>query len=221
MGAGKIGGLLARRLVSAGHELGVIERDPDRCENLQAELGSITILGDGTEEDVMTRSGVNRADAFVATAGSDEDNLVACQMARHRFRVGRTMAIVNLPEHARLFGLLGIEAAIDLPDLAVRSFQEHLSPDGAVHLAPIPGNQRRTLVTVKVSRNSPMAGRTLAEIALPQGSLISMIVARDGTAVVPNDDTRVQVDDEILAVTRSQQQEELRDLFVEQFGEVV
>ena len=65
----------------------------------------MTITGDGTEVEVLTRAGANRAGIFIAVTGCDDQNLTACQLAKHRFGSSRTMALVNLPNHRRLFEL--------------------------------------------------------------------------------------------------------------------
>ncbi len=219
VGSGQIGKSLAGQLVSAGHEVGVIEMDPARCEALEDELGSVVILGDGTEVGVQAKAGVSRADVFIATTRSDENNILSCQIARHRFNAPRTISVVNLPEHTRLFGLLGIEAAINVTELVVNQIQEHLSIDGIVHLMAMPGNNGRTLVSIRIPRESRMAGRPISEIDLPDGALISLVIGRDGTTSVPTQETLVQAEDEILAVADAKFHEELVDLFTQQFAE--
>ena len=219
VGSGEIGSSLAQRLVAAGHEIGVIESDQGRCTALEDELGHLAVLGDGTEAASLARAGVGRADILIATTSRDEDNLVACQLARYRFQVPRTIAVVSTPEHARLFPLLGVEAAVDVTDLAVSHIQERISVDGMVHLIPMPGDQGRTLVMIRIPQESRLAGRPIKDIALPDDALISMVISRGGTASVPDENTLVQAEDEILAVTNTQRKEELRELFTEQFRE--
>ena len=95
VGAGRVGVSLARWLLAADHEVAVIERDAARCAALENELGSISVAGDGTEADILARAGANRADVFIAATGRDDDNMVACQLARHRFGASRIVAEVN------------------------------------------------------------------------------------------------------------------------------
>ncbi len=127
VGTGRVGGALARWLVAAGHEVSTVDTRPARCAELDDELGSVSVLGDGTEAGILARAGANRADVFVAATGSDEDNLAACQLARHRFGATRTVALVHVPEHERLFGLLGIDISINTTALVVVKIEEILS----------------------------------------------------------------------------------------------
>ena len=127
IGAGRIGTSLARWLVAAENEVAVIDRDPSRRASLEDELGSISVVGDGTEAGVLAKAGANRADIVIAATGRDDDNLAACQLAKHRFGASRTMSLVHIPEHERLFHLLGIDVSINSTDLIIGRIQEELS----------------------------------------------------------------------------------------------
>lgn len=138
VGAGKVGVSLARWLVAAGHEVAVVERQGSRCADLDDELGSVSVIGDGTEVGILARAGVNRADIFVAATDRDDDNLMACQLAKHRFGVSRTISLVHIPDHERLFNLLGIDLCINTTALLVVKMEEVLSG----LLVEEPGNMR-------------------------------------------------------------------------------
>ena len=115
---------LARSLLAADHEVALIDRDVDRCASLEDELGSILIAGDGTEAGILARAGANRADVFIATTSRDDDNLVACQVARHRFGAKQAISLVNIPEHEALFGRLGVDAVVNTTELIVVRIQQ-------------------------------------------------------------------------------------------------
>src|SRR5512135_2217863 len=92
IGGGKVGFHLAKALLAEGHELLIIEKDRERVDYISSELGSIGILGDGCEAVTLTEAGTGRADMLIAVTGDDEDNLVSCQLAKHKFKVPRTVA---------------------------------------------------------------------------------------------------------------------------------
>ena len=127
VGTGRIGTSLARWLVGAGHEVSTVDLRPSKCADLDDELGSVSVPGDGTEAGILARAGTSRADVFMATTGSDEINLAACQMARHRFGAARTIALVNIPEHERLFNLLGVDVCVNTTALVVVNIEGVLS----------------------------------------------------------------------------------------------
>ena len=110
--------------MAAQHEVTVVDRDAARCAALEERLGSVSVVGDGTEASALGKAGVNRADIFVAATARDDENIVACQLAKHHFGVSRTVSLVNMPDHERLFSLLGIDLTIDVTNLIVDRIKE-------------------------------------------------------------------------------------------------
>jgi trk system potassium uptake protein TrkA len=68
------------------------------------------------------------------------------------------------------------------------------------------------MVEVKVPENSAAVGKRIGEILLPQQSLIALIVDEDGVPRVPKNDTVVRAGDEVVAVTRTENQDALRSV---------
>ncbi len=126
VGAGTIGASLARWLVASGHEVSVVDSDEARCAAIEDELGSVSVVGDGTEAGTLAKAGVGRANAIIATTARDDVNLAACQIARHTFGTARAVSIVNVPERERLFRILGVSVPISATDLIVRKMQEEM-----------------------------------------------------------------------------------------------
>ncbi len=215
VGAGRVGFSLARWLVSAGHEIAVIEEDSSRCSALDETLGSVSVLGSCVEPGVLAKAGANRADVLVATSSRDDVNLVACQLARHHFGVPRTISVVNVHDHAELFTILGIDMAIDETELLLGRIQEGLSSHGSMHLMRFSNTDTKTLVSIRIPREYGKAGRALKDISLPDETLISLVITTDGSASIPNEDTLVRAGDEVVAVTTAEGEEKLRDLLIE------
>ena len=219
IGAGRIGAAVARWLVSGGHEVAVIDRDRTRCNALEEELGSVTVVGGGTNSSVLSKAGANRADALIATTGRDDVNLVAAQLAKHRYGVAKTISVVNSAENSGLFGALGIDVVVDMTELALGRIQEGVSTRGLVHLMPVSDLDGRTLVSIKVPAESEINGRTVKDIDLPDGALLSLVISRDGNASIPNENTVIRAGDEVVAVTPAREEEDLRDRLVRRNGE--
>ena len=78
VGGGKVGAPLASALINEGHEVFVLDHDPDRVTALQRELGMIATVGDASSLRDLEDAGASRAGAIIATTDSDEDNLAAC-----------------------------------------------------------------------------------------------------------------------------------------------
>ena len=219
VGAGRAGMSVARWLVSAGHEIAVIDRDRTRCSVVDDALGGVSVHGDGANADILAKAGASRAEVLIATTGSDDVNLAACQLAKHRFEVARTTSVVNSRDHSELFELLGIDTIVDVTELVLGRIQEGLASHGLVHLMPVSDRDDTKLVRVKIPLDSGSRPRPIKDISLPGDSLISLVITRDGRAWLPGDDTLIRGGDEVVAVTTAEEEEELRTLLTEEAGE--
>jgi trk system potassium uptake protein TrkA len=97
-GGGKLGFYLAKTLIPYKHKIAVIERQKELCEKIANQLNLCVVNGDGTSIEYLTECNTDRADIFIAVTGKDEENLIACQLAKRNFGVKRTIARVNNPK---------------------------------------------------------------------------------------------------------------------------
>ena len=209
VGGGKVGFYLARELVSEGHELLVIEQDPSKCERITDELGDITLCGDGCEAAVLDNAGTGRANMFIAVTGGDEDNLVACQVARNKFDVPRTIPRINNPKNEAIFKKLGIDTTVSATAVILAHIEQALPTHHLIPLLTL-RNSGLELVEAQLVQDSASVGRRVRDLLLPQRSLIPLLVDSDGFAKVPTPDTVLQDGDQVLAVTPPETEDALR-----------
>jgi trk system potassium uptake protein TrkA len=193
-GAGKVGWNLARELLERGDEVTVIEQDRRRYLTVEQELEHAVQYGDATELWVLERAGIQRANLVVAVTGDDEDNLLICQVAKEKYLCERIIARVNNPRNLEHFKLLGIQPAVSATDLILRLIEHEVPRYGLVHLLDLP-EERLEIIELVVSDGAPAAGLSIAQIGLPDGSLV-ISVLRGGTGFVPKADTVVEAGDE-------------------------
>jgi trk system potassium uptake protein TrkA len=176
-------------------------------------FGSVSVIGDCVDWAVLSRAGANRADAVIATSNDDGVNLIACQIAKHRFEVTTTISVVNHSDHVDLFNALGVDVTVDAPDLMLNQIQEGLTSQQITHLKPLPANgQDRSLVSIRIPREYGSESRRLGTLSFPQGTLLTLVITRDGEPHLPTDDLEIRAGDEIVAVTTAHGEDELRDL---------
>ena len=214
VGAGTVGSRLAALLLSAGHEIAVVERDRDRCRRLEEALGSVAVRGNGTSSVALTEAGITRADLVVATTSRDDVNLVICRLAKVRFNVQRATSLVNSPDLIDLFGLAGVDAVVDVTDLLVEELHRGVLPQGFSRLLPVPGPGARSLLNFTVPANSAAADKRLSDLPVPESVVIPLVVSLDGTAVVPTRDTTIRAGDEVIAVATDEDWETLSHLLL-------
>jgi trk system potassium uptake protein TrkA len=211
VGAGNVGYGLALELYGhADFEIVLIEADRARSEVLRDELGELCIYGDGTEVAFLDSIGVSRADLLVAVTGNDAHNLVACQVALHRFGVSRTIARVNNPRNERLFQMLGIESTVSAAAAVLAQIEVDLPEHAFIPLLRLRASGLE-VVDLHVQHGAAAAGVPLRELQLPESTVISIVVAGD-RARVPDGDTVLQPGDEIIAIIAQQAEPAMRAL---------
>jgi trk system potassium uptake protein TrkA len=197
-GGGKVGWNLARELMAKDHEITLVESDRERYLRIEEELEHAVQYGDATEMWILERAGIQRADLVIAVTGDDEDNIVICQMAKEKYLCERIIARVNNPRNRQWFALLGIQPAVSATDLILRLIEHEVPSYGLVHLLDLQ-DERLEIIEVEVMEGAPAAGRRVADVTLPDGSLIISVLRPEG-GFVPKADTVINVGDEILLV---------------------
>ena len=212
IGGGNVGYYLTKELLHAGHEVVMIEKDPGRARQIADELGSIVVPNDGCEGRYQELAGMGRADVVAAVTGDDEDNLVACQVAKMHFNVPRAIARVNNPKNEQLFRRLAIDDTVS-PTRTILGVIEHEIPiHDLLHLTELEGGDLE-IVEAQLTAESPAVGRELRELTLPEGTSIAVIL-RGSKAVAVRPETRLVDGDRMLAVTSSEKEPELRQLLI-------
>ncbi len=209
VGGGRLGYYLTRALLDEGHEVLVIEKDAGYSQTINSELGSVSLHGDGCEVATLDAAGTGRADIFITVTGDDEDNLVACQLARHKFNVPRTIARVRNPQHEKVFKKLGIDATVSTTNLILEHIKHELPSHPLMHLLDIQ-EKGLEVVEVTIPPGSTSVGRQVKELPLPVDSILSLIIRKERKPTVPTNSTVIQAQDQIIAVIRPETEEDLR-----------
>ncbi len=209
VGGGRVGYYLTKALLDEGHEILIIEKKATVCETIADELGSICFRGDGCEVATLVEVGTGRAGMFIAVTGDDEDNLVACQVAKHKFNVPRTIARIRNPKNEIIFKKLGIDVTVSSTDIILEHIEEEVPTHTLTHLLEI-RDKGLEVVEIKILPGSTTVGKPVKELSLPPGSVLSLIIRKVGKPIVPVASTILQSEDQIIAVTPSESEEALR-----------
>jgi len=110
MGCGRVGAQLAALLDREGHSVTVLDIDADSFRRLPPEFNGTALLGNGIDEEILKRAGIEEADIFVALTQGDNRNVMAAQIAKHIFNVPRVVCRIYDPLRQELYNTLGLEA---------------------------------------------------------------------------------------------------------------
>ena len=139
-GAGSVGTAIAADLHAGGHDVLVIEQDPDLVERLRPTSAVTWVVADACEVSSLDAAGLATVDVVVAATGDDEDNLVISLLAKQEFAVPRVVARVNHPKNQWLFNeSWGVDVSVSTPQLLTALVEEAVSVGALVRLLQFEG----------------------------------------------------------------------------------
>ena len=209
VGGGRVGYYLAKALLDEGHEVLIIEKNATICETINEEMGNVCVRGDGCEAATLVELGTGRADMLVAVTGDDEDNLVACQVAKYKFNVPRTITRIRNPQNEKIFKKLGVDVIISTTDIILEVIEKEVPTHPLTHLLTL-SDKGLGIVEVRIPPTSTAIGKLIKEISLPAGTKLALIIPRDREPRIPNPNTTIREGDQIIALTAPESEEALR-----------
>jgi trk system potassium uptake protein TrkA len=108
VGCGRVGAAAAQGWDVAGHEVIILDISNRAFERLPTSFSGHAVRGDGTDEDVLRRAGIEGADIFLALTEGDNRNVMSAQLATEAFEIPRVIAKINDPVRAAAYAELGI-----------------------------------------------------------------------------------------------------------------
>lgn len=201
VGGGKVAYNLISTLPSGKRNITVIEQEFDECERLADELDVQVFNGDGTNKEILEHAGCENADVLVAVTGRDEDNLIACQLAKIAFHVKTCVARVNNPKNMEMFIRMGVDKVYCGTQIVADIIEQEIEYEGMRLLYRVPGTSK-LLVEFELSKDSAAVGKTLQQYEFAGESKVvfnkrvnSTIEMPTGALVMQAGDTMVMVCD--------------------------
>ncbi|HIZ56065.1 MAG TPA: TrkA family potassium uptake protein [Firmicutes bacterium] len=128
IGCGKLGTRLATGLTRSGHDVSIIDNDATRFEMLPDDFNGLSIMGNPIDQDVLQSAGIEGCDCVVCVTDEDNVNIMAAQIAREIFGVGKVLARILDPVRAKLYEESGIDTICPTA-LASHAVYAYLFPD--------------------------------------------------------------------------------------------
>jgi trk system potassium uptake protein TrkA len=208
-GAGNVGLFIANDLAAAGHEVQLIEQNPDVVRRSGAYAGVEWHTADACEVSSLREAQLERCDVVVAATGDDEDNLVISLLAKQEFGVPRVVARVNHPKNEWLFNdNWGVDLSVSTPHLITALVEEAVSVGRLVRLLQFEGGNVR-LVEATLADDAPVVDTAIRDIEIPRDATIVAVVRGDHV-VMPRGDTIFESGDEVLAMVTGDSEDDVR-----------
>ncbi len=187
----------------------MIEKNADICERLAKSAPSVLVIqGDACDVRYQEDAQVDRAEVFAAVTGDDDDNLVACQLAKVTFHVPRAVARVNNPKNERIFNLLGVDG-ISSTTIVGQLIEEESTVGDIITLYTM---RKGKFAIVEVDIPSPQCAscsKEIKDLGLPRGCVLVSIIRGDDV-IIPHGDDLLQAGDSVIAVTSLESEETLK-----------
>ncbi len=198
VGTGQTLYFLCRRFTAKGYEVVIINRNREECTQLARQLAATVVCGDAGDATILGEAGAMSTDVVLAITPNDQDNLVICQLASVQFGVPRAIALANDPDNFEIFEKLGV-SAFSTTHIVGSLIEQQTSLEQIVNLLPV-GEGRVNVTEIVLAAGSPVAGRCLKDIALPENALVAVVI-RGGQPIVPRGTNQLLAGDRVVLIT--------------------
>jgi trk system potassium uptake protein TrkA len=212
LGAGQVGGTLARNLATEDNDITLVDRDSALLLEISNQLDLQTISGHCAYPDVLQRAGIEDADLVIAVTNSDETNLIACHISHHLFHVPKKIARVRSTEYLRhsedLFkkDVFPVDVVISPEKVVTDYIAKLISYPGALQVLDFADGLVQ-LVGLKAYYGGPLVGHAIAALKEHMPTIDTRVAAifRRGRPIKPTGQTIIEADDEVffLAATEN------------------
>jgi trk system potassium uptake protein TrkA len=212
VGGGRVGYFLARALLENNIEVAVIESSKEIFDLVSQQVDCPVILGDGSTTAVLETAGARRANVVVAVTNHDQDNLIACQIAKQQFGVPKTIARVKNPANEAIMQMLGVDITVSSTAIITNAIQSEVPQSRIRQVLDLHTGQLE-IMEYRLDAKSPVIGRPLREMTFPAECNI-VTIFRDGKAIVPRGETKFASGDLVLALVKVPTEAEIRKLLL-------
>jgi trk/ktr system potassium uptake protein len=211
-GGGRTGARLANLLLNQNYKVRLIENRRDLLGHLHQELPTEVIYeGNPVDPSILEAAGIRDVHAVAAVTSDDSTNLALCFLAKTMFDVPRTISRVNNPNNAWLFNeKFHVDVALNSADVFAHLIEEEMSLGDMMTLFKI-RRGRYSVVEEKVPAGAKAIGIPLKDLGLAEYCVIAAII-RNGMMTLPRGDSKLQEEDEIIAVANMEGVQKLSEL---------
>jgi trk system potassium uptake protein TrkA len=210
VGGGKVGYYLVRTLLEHKHQPTVIEVDKTVCERLANELEIPVVCGDATRVDTLESAAVEHSSAFISVTGFDQVNLIACQLARNKFGIKKTIAKSNNPKNVEIMKRLGIDNVINSTDSIAMLIEREVDVSKIKQLLTL-NHGEVAISEIDLPEDYAWDGKLLKDI---KGNILFNIISitRGETLMIPRGETELHSGDRLLVISESDAVKSLKNI---------
>ena len=212
IGGGNIGFNLAKDLEKYQSDISVsiVEYNEDRSKYIADQLSNTLVLkGDGLDQDLLDEANIKDADLLLALTNDDETNIIISAVARKN--KCESIIIVNNSEYNKLKDVLGISKVVDPRKITVSKILKHIHKGKIESVFAIDNNQAE-IIHAQVLKSSKLINKNIEDAEFPNGLRVGLI-KKDDKIIIPDKETKIEINDEILFLCMSEDIKKAEELF--------
>ena len=196
LGGGRVGYKVAKELSIEGYSVKLVEINTEKAEKIANSLPNVLVLNiDGTRVDLLSEESLEEMDAFIATTGDSQKNIMSCLMAKSK-NIGRTIAIVDNTDYFELSESIGVDTLINKKLLAANEIFRFIRKGNILELNKL-NNMNAEVLEFLISKNSSVKGKKIKNLDFPRSAIIGGVI-RDGIGKIALGDFVIKKGDRIL-----------------------
>lgn len=222
-GAGEVGIHLAKMLSVEDHDIVLLDDSPERLSEVGSDVDLMPVAGSAHSFSDLKRTGISKADLFIAVTPLEERNVLACSMASY-LGAARTIARINNAEYLQNnyreeLKKMGVDQLIYPESLAAKEIVASIKQTGTRQLIEFSGG-KLLLLGIKVRRDAPILNKTFETLAAENENILVVAINRDGVTIIPNGSDCIKDNDIVYFVTTPKEQLRLFELTAKKTFEV-
>ena len=196
LGGGRVGNKVAKELSNEGYSVKLIENNSEKAEDLANSLPNVLVLNiDGTRVDLLSEESLEDMDAFIATTGDSQKNIMSCLMAKSK-NISRTIAIVDNTDYFELSESIGVDTLINKKLLAANQIFRFIRKGNILELNKL-NNMNAEVLEFLISEESRVVGKKIKDLEFPRSAIIGGVI-RDGVGKIALGDFIIKKGDRVL-----------------------
>lgn len=221
LGAGQVGYNIARYLSTEDNHITIVDQSPDLLRKIGDVLDVQPVVGFASHPDVLQQAGAEEADLVIAVTGSDEVNIVACEVVQSLFKVETKIARIRNqnyldPYWSNLFSPqnLAIDHIISPEVEVARAINRSIRVSGAFEVIPLVSGEVK-VIGVHCSYSSTILNTPLRLLPglFHKLDLVIACIARGDTIIIPTGDDQILLGDDVYFTVTQEQIEQAMEAF--------
>ena len=214
-GAGEVGTHLAKMLTDESHDIVLLDDSLEKVSKISSQIDLMPLTGSAHSFEDLKRTGLSKADLFIAVTPYEERNVFACSMASY-LGVGRTIARINNSEYLEeryknKLRNMGIHELIYPESLAAKEIVASIKQTVTRQMIEFSGG-KLILMGIKVRENALILNKSLKNLGLNEHNISVVAINRDNVTIIPDGDDVIMDGDIVFFITTPIEQQYVFDL---------